>query len=322
MNPEVLLAEFSRTSDVPEAIPRLRRFIFDLAVRGKLTEPDAGEEPASQLLDRIREEKQRLLDLDELPRQKPRKPIETDEIPFVLPPNWCWVRLSEITSYIQRGKSPKYASDDGLPVISQRCVQWRGLELESAKKITHESITAYESIRFLRDGDLLWNSTGTGTIGRVVRVTAPPPKLVCDSHVTVVRCLAVNPDYVCIWLRSDDVYGTIEDRAAGSTNQVELTLEIATNQIVPLPPLVEQCRIVAKVNELTALCDRLEAAIAVARCMTKRFISLLPMSLRHLCVSQPHEDKRCFWRKRQGSGRTYLDDGRTNANAERRISFE
>ena len=148
MNPEVLLAEFSRTSDVPEAIPRLRRFIFDLAVRGKLTEPDAGEEPASQLLDRIREEKQRLLDLDELPRQKPRKPIETDEIPFVLPPNWCWVRLSEITSYIQRGKSPKYASDDGLPVISQRCVQWRGLELESAKKITHESITAYESIRF------------------------------------------------------------------------------------------------------------------------------------------------------------------------------
>ena len=121
-------------------------------------------------------------------------------------------------------------------------------------------MTTYENIRFLREGDLLWNSTGTGTIGRVIRIISPPERLVCDSHVTVVRCLLVSSEYIRTWLRTGNVYGLIEERAAGSTNQVELTAQMALNQVVPLPPLVEQRRIVAKVDELMALCDRLEAA--------------------------------------------------------------
>jgi type I restriction enzyme, S subunit len=259
MNPELLITHFSRISDAPDAVPRLRRFILDLAVRGKLVELNPADEPVSRLLNRIRAEKERLLDRGEIPKQKLLAPVENDEIPFALPPNWCWIRLNDITSYIQRGKSPKYASSDGLPVISQKCVQWRGLDLESAKAITRDSIVAYEAIRFLRDGDLLWNSTGTGTIGRIVKVVNPPPKLVCDSHVTVVRCLIVDAEYVRSWLRSDEVYRLIEDRAAGSTNQVELTSQMAINQVVPLPPMAEQLRIVAKVDELMLLCDRLEA---------------------------------------------------------------
>jgi type I restriction enzyme S subunit len=114
----------------------------------------------------------------------------------------------------------------------------------------------------LQSGDLLWNSTGTGTIGRIIKLNEPPFKLVCDSHVTVVRCLGVDAEYVRSWLRSDHVYAVIEDRAAGSTNQVELTSQLAMNQVVPLPPLAEQHRIVAKVDELMALCYRLEAVQA------------------------------------------------------------
>src|SRR5690606_2855606 len=123
------------------------------------------------------------------------------------------------TSYIQRGKSPKYAATLGSPVISQKCVQWSGLDLSAAKLITLDSLAKYEPIRLLREGDLLWNSTGTGTIGRLIRLTDPPDQLVCDSHVTVVRCLEVDPEYVRTWLRTDNVYGVIEGRAAGSTNQ-------------------------------------------------------------------------------------------------------
>jgi type I restriction enzyme S subunit len=67
--------------------------------------------------------------------------------------------------------------------------------------VTIESIEKYEEVRFLRDGDLLWNSTGTGTIGRVIKLNYPPEKLVCDSHVTVVRCIEVDPEYILIWLR-------------------------------------------------------------------------------------------------------------------------
>ena len=260
MNAERLLAHFDRVADAPEAVPRLRRFILDLAVRGRLVEQDPDDEPASELLKRIAAEKARMVKAGEI--RKPRILTCTIEFPFEVPLTWQWTQLGTITSYIQRGKSPRYATADGLPVVSQKCVQWNGLDLSVAKQITLDSLVKYEPIRLLRDDDLLWNSTGTGTIGRVIRIVFPPDRLVCDSHVTVVRCLEVDNEYIRTWLRSDHVYGVIEDRAAGATNQVELTAKMANEQLVPLPPLAEQQRIVAKVDELMALCDRLEAARA------------------------------------------------------------
>ena len=259
MNAGHLLQHFERLSEVPNAIPRLRRFILDLAVRGKLVEQDPNDEPAMKLLKRIQVEKTRLVKEGRLKKEKPLAPVEEEETPFSVPASWTWARLQDITSYIQRGKSPIYATDDGFPVVSQKCVQWRGFDLSAAKLITKESIKKYEEARFLRENDLLWNSTGTGTIGRVVRVVSPPENLVCDSHVTVVRCVLTNAEYVRSWLRSDHIYQLIEDRAAGSTNQVELTAQMATSQVVPIPPLAEQHRIVVKVDELMALCDQLEA---------------------------------------------------------------
>jgi type I restriction enzyme S subunit len=259
MNAERLLAHYERIADAPDAIPRLRRFVLDLAVRGKLAPQDPNDEPASELLKRIGLEKARLVKAGEIRKEKQLPPVD-EGADFDIPASWCWTRLGIVTSYIQRGKSPKYAASDGALVVSQKCVQWRGLDLTVAKHVTLESLADYEDIRFLRDGDLLWNSTGTGTIGRVIRLVDPPEKLVCDSHVTVVRCLEVDPEYIRAWLRSDHVYALIEDRAAGSTNQVELTAQMAIGQIVPLPPLAEQHRIVAKVDELMARCDRLKAA--------------------------------------------------------------
>ncbi len=260
MNAEQLLTHYDRIADAPCAIPRLRRFILDLAVRGKLVPWDPNDEPALELLQRIAEEKARLVRAREIKTQKVLPQLEEEEIPFQLPNGWHWARLGLLASYIQRGKSPKYVISNGLPVISQKCIQWSGLDLSVAKQIDADCLSKYEDVRFLRDGDLLWNSTGTGTIGRLIRLASPPEKLVCDSHVTVVRCLLVDPEYIRTWLRCDEVYGLIEERAAGSTNQVELTAAMALNQPVPLPPLAEQHRIVAKMDELMVLCDRLEAA--------------------------------------------------------------
>jgi type I restriction enzyme S subunit len=259
MNAKRLLKQYHRIADAPDAIARLRRFILDLAVRGKLVSQDHSDEPASELLKRIKREKARLVNAGAIKKEKPLLPVDEDA-EFGIPSAWRWTRLGTLTSYIQRGKSPIYATSNGSLVVSQKCVQWRGLDLTVAKQVTLESLADYEEARFLCDGDLLWNSTGTGTIGRVIRLVGPPTKLVCDSHVTVVRCLEVDPEYIRTWLRSDYVYALIEDRAAGSTNQVELTAQMAINQVVPLPPLAEQHRIVAKVDALMALCDRLEAA--------------------------------------------------------------
>ena len=258
MNADRLFALYDRVADAPDAVGRLRRFVLDLGVRGKLVEQDPVDGPASELLNRIATEKARLVKAGKIRNPKPVTPV--DELPFEVPWTWRWTRLGLIASYIQRGKSPKYAVGEGSPVVSQKCIQWTDLDLSVAKQITLNSLKKYDRIRFLRDGDLLWNSTGTGTIGRVIRLELPPDKLVCDSHVTVVRCLQVDSEYVRTWLRTDHVYGLIEERAAGATNQVELTARMANEQLVPLPPLAEQRRIVAKVDELLALCDQLEAA--------------------------------------------------------------
>lgn len=274
MTDDRLLKHFERLVDEPDAIRRLRRFILELAVRGKLVQQDPNDEPASDLLKRIAEEKARLVRTGKGKKTNPC-PLADQGADFDIPATWQWTTLGEIASYIQRGKSPKYAASDGPLVVSQKCVQWSGLDLDVAKRITAESLAGYESVRFLRNDDLLWNSTGTGTIGRVIRLDRPPEKLVCDSHVTVVRCLLVDPEYIRTWLRSDYVYGVIEHRATGSTNQVELTAQMAINQAVPIPPIAEQNRIVAKVDELVALCDRLEATLVSAAETRRRLLDAL-----------------------------------------------
>ena len=275
MSIDALFSNFDRLIQSQESVQRLRRFILNLAVRGKLVPQDPKDEPATELLKRIAKEKARLEKTGKIKRVAVLKELNKDEEIFAIPEGWCWARIGNIVTYMQRGKSPMYATGTEIPVVSQKCVQWSGLDLSVAKEITSASLEDYEAYRFLRDGDLLWNSTGTGTIGRVVRVTCPPVKLVCDSHVTLVRCPHVVQEYIRTWLRSDHVYGIIEDRAAGSTKQVELTAGLAQNWQVPLPPLPEQRRIVAKVDELITLCDRLEGSLTAGEDARARLLDAM-----------------------------------------------
>ena len=244
-------------------IERLRALILDLAVQGKLVPQDARDETARTLLAEIKSARPRFLAKYQLPKQRALT-ATVASVPFDIPSTWVWTTLGEIAAYMQRGKSPKYSDGSGVFVVSQRCVQWDGLDLSVAKEISEESLDGYERYRFLQPDDLLWNSTGTGTIGRVIALGEVPEGLVCDSHVTLVRCPWTNARYLQSWLASDAVYGQIEVLAAGSTNQIEWTAQLAMSQLVPLPPLAEQQRIVAKIDELMALCDALGAQSASA----------------------------------------------------------
>ena len=215
---------------------------------------------------------------------------------FELPKGWTWTRLGELCSYIQRGKGPAYAEHSEHKVISQKCVRWYGLDLAPARFVTAESLAKYEPVRFLRAGDLLWNSTGTGTIGRacVVPIELDDAGLVADSHVTVVRPIEVNSVFLWRWIQSPFVQNEIEGSASGTTNQIELNTSTVVNQPVPLPPLAEQARIVARVDELTQLCDALEAK---GRLEAQQHARLLETLLGTLTDSTTPEELAANWQR-------------------------
>ncbi|NVK45935.1 MAG: restriction endonuclease subunit S [Rhodobacteraceae bacterium] len=172
-----------------------------------------------------------------------------------LPKGWTDAKFEDVLDYVQRGKSPKYAEASELPVINQKCVRWWGIQEEHLKFIRPDLIAGYTVERFLVDGDVLWNSTGTGTVGRAAlfRGLKSAPKSVVDGHVTVLRSSAViEPAYLFNFIRSPRVQDRIEDMHTGSTNQVELSkIEVLKTEI-PLPPLPEQRRIVRKLDTLSA----------------------------------------------------------------------
>ena len=178
-----------------------------------------------------------------------------DEVPFEIPDSWEWVRLIDVCEYIQRGKSPKYSPIKKYPVVAQKCNQWSGFSIEKAQFIEPNSLSSYGPERLLQDNDLMWNSTGLGTLGRmaIYKTAANPYKLaVADSHVTVIRPLKqfVLPEYLYYYFANPSIQSVIEDQADGTTKQKELATATIKAYLTPIPPLDEQRRILAKLSEV------------------------------------------------------------------------
>ena len=254
---------------------RLKKSILQEAVQGKLVPQDPSDEPAGALLERIRAEKQRLIKEGKIKKDKHESVIFRrdnshyekldgvercidDELPFEIPETWAWVRLIDICEYIQRGKSPKYSPIKKYPVIAQKCNQWSGFSIEKAQFIEPESIASYGTERFLQDNDLMWNSTGLGTLGRMVVYKSalnPYELAVADSHVTVIRPLKefISPQYLYYYFSNPTVQSVIEDQADGTTKQKELSATTVKAYFVPLPPYNEQLRIVNQIEAVLPL---------------------------------------------------------------------
>ena len=261
-----------------EELPNnLRKSILQEAIQGKLVPQMAQDGTVQDLLELIRLEKQKLVKEGKLKKsalndsvifkgddnkyyEKIGKTVQCieDEIPFEIPESWEWVRLDDICSYIHRGKSPKYSLVEKYPVIAQKCNQWSGFSIEKAKFIEPQSLSSYKEEQFLQDKDLMWNSTGLGTLGRMAIYYThlnPYRVAVADSHVTVIRPYqqAAMSEYLYSYFTSYTVQSVIEDKSDGSTKQKELSTKTVKSYLVPLPPLAEQQRIVEKVNQLMQL---------------------------------------------------------------------
>ena len=256
---------------------KLKKSILQEAIQGRLVPKINSEGTAKELLEEIRAEKMRLVKEGKLKksaianeshifrgydnkyREKKDGIISLidDEIPFEIPATWTWVRLDDICTYIQRGKSPKYSHIKKIPVVAQKCNQWSGFQIDKAQFIDPASIDSYGEERKLVDGDLMWNSTGLGTLGRMAMYWErlnPYGIAVADSHVTVIRPIPnkILSEYLFAYFSSYTVQSVIEDKSDGSTKQKELSTSTVKNYLVPLPPYAEQQRIVAKIHKVLA----------------------------------------------------------------------
>ena len=256
---------------------QLKNSILQMAVQGKLVPQDPNDEPASVLLERIRAEKEKLIKegkikkeknpsvifrgADNLPYEKIGKndPVcIADEVPFEIPESWEWVKLKDIViKEVKRGKSPTYANSGNVLVFAQKCNTKAGsIDLSLAKHLDLKVFTKYPDEEYMQDNDIVVNSTGNGTLGRIGAFRGSDRIddciIVPDSHVTTIRVnAALISDYIYYALTYYQPY--LEKNCSGSTNQTELKPAVIANLFIPVPPYAEQGRIVKKLSEVLPL---------------------------------------------------------------------
>lgn len=293
MNPEALLRQFDVLADAPNGVQKLRELILRLAVHGKLVPQEPNDEPASALLERIGAEKQRLFKEGRIGKPKSPELLADDEVPYQLPESWRWVRLSSIGEIVGGG-TPKtevtsYWSDEaGVPWLTP--ADLNGLQgkfvCSGRRQITDRGLQN-SSARLLPAGAVLFSSRAP--IGYVA--IAANPLATNQGFKSCVPYLNGLTDYVYRFLQA--VAPEIDRNAPGTTFR-EVSGKIVGNVAVPLPPLPEQRRIVAKVDELMALCDKLETQQqrrAGARVRLNR------SSLHHLTADSDDAELAAHWER-------------------------
>jgi type I restriction enzyme, S subunit len=254
MNAELLMSHFTRISEAPEAIPQFRKFIIELSVRGKLVEQEPSDESASETLKRIRAERNRRSEENESKNDKLSAEIQKLEEPYCLPASWRWVRLGECLDMINgRAFKPTDWVPSGLPIV-----RIQNLNNENAPfNYCNESIV--EPKQIVASGCFLisWSGTPGTSFGAFIWRRG---KAALNQH--IFRCVQVGDAYYDRFLQIA-INGRLDEmisQAHGGVGLQHITKGKLENLPLSLPPLAEQYRIVAKVDELMAVCDRLEAA--------------------------------------------------------------
>ena len=265
-------------------VQKTKSRILDLAIRGQLVPQNPDDEPAAILLERIRTEKESLIQQGKIKRDKRESTIFRsddnsyyekigdevscidDELPYDIPEGWAWCELQQCcVKEIKRGRSPKYAEKGQVLSFAQKCNQKNGgINIGLAIWIDDATIGRYSEDEYMRDGDIIINSTGTGTLGRVgVYHSSDNPSaipIVPDSHVTVVRASGyVHPSYLYFCLKA--MQSSIENMGEGSTNQKELKPLTIQQLRIPLPPYAEQIMICKHVHTMLTTVSMIEAEL-------------------------------------------------------------
>jgi type I restriction enzyme S subunit len=248
------------SSLILDSVPALRRAILSLAVEGRLGTREESDLPAQVELDLIRAEKKQLA----LHKASVLPPIDELEHPFPLPHGWAWARWAEISDWITYGFTrPMAHLEAGIPIATAKHVLDGRLDLSDSHKTDDDSFAALSEKDRPVPGDILL--TTDGSIGRAAIV--PPDQRFCiNQSVAVIwlRSCHLPREYLLLAIRSPWMQRPIWAAAEGMAIKHISVVDFG-KMLLPVPPLAEQRRIVAKVDELMRLCGALEARLAAAQ---------------------------------------------------------
>ena len=258
MSPERLLAHFDRVADAPDAVPHLRRFVMDLAVRGKLVDQNLADEHASKLLKRIATEKERMVKRGEIKPQRMGKGHVPPPARFDLPTNWAWTDLQAVCISVTDGDHmPPPKAKKGVPFLVISNVRTQTINYQSERWVPHSYYEALDSNRRPRPGDILY--TLVGSFGIPVEVL-DDKKFCVQRHIGIIRpSKHISSSFLARVLNCKFIFEQAVSCATGIA-QKTIPLSGLRSFLMPLPPLAEQHRVVAKVDELLTLCEQLEVS--------------------------------------------------------------
>ena len=236
---------------------KLRKSILQQAVQGKLTERDPADEPASELLKRIKAEKEALMKSGKIKKEKPLPEITEDEKPFDIPDTWEWVRLSEVID-VRDGThdTPKYLPN-GYPLITGKDFYNGYFDLNKTQYISKEDYEEIIKRSKVDVGDILFSMIG-GNIGSMIRISEENYFDMAIKNVALFKQYVKNETlsyYLFYFLQSQ--IDRMRKSAKGGA-QPFVPLNLLRTYPFPLPPLAEQKRIVKRVEELLTICDELK----------------------------------------------------------------
>ncbi len=239
----------------------LRKSILMLAVRGKLVPQDPSDEPADKLWKRIENERREYAEQN---RFRMHAEGEVKAGPFELPANWKWVRLASLFNVVTDGDHlPPPKSENGVAFLTIGNITTGKLEFDSCRFVHQSYFDALASFRKPTRGDILYTVVGA-TYGRPALVEGDRPFCV-QRHIAILKPPAITDvGFLLSVLKSPLSYDQASDSTTG-TAQPTIPLGALRNFVVPLAPLAEQHRIVAKVDELMALVDALEVQLETAK---------------------------------------------------------
>lgn len=244
-----------------ESIEQLKQTILQLAVMGKLVPHDPSDRPASEVLKGIADEKAKLVKEGKIKKEKPLSPINKTDEPYEVPKGWVWARIENATLFSEYGISAKtFEAEDGIPVIKMGDIQ-EGKVILGGQKLAGRDFEGIDEL-MLEDGDLLYNRTNSAElVGKTGIFRGPSNFYSFASYLLRIRCSssALMPDFLNASMNSILFRKTqIEPHLKQQCGQANVNGTIMKNMIVPIPPIEEQKRIIAKLDELFGLCRTLK----------------------------------------------------------------